>query len=101
LLGYLRKGHALPLAIPSAPGEARILVLGTIAESAFITWLSLHSYRLTSNKAIRDALFSGKEFRANVKGAVVDMLKETLGAPTKYIFRAQKTEYDKHIIRVH
>ena len=46
-------------------------------------------------------LFSGKDFGANVKGAVVDMLKEGLGAPTKIIFRPQKAEYDKHIIEVH
>jgi hypothetical protein len=101
LLNYLQKGNALPLAIPSAPGEARILVLGTMAETAFIAWLSRHSYRLTSNKDIRKALFSGKDFQANVKGAVVDMLKETMGSPTKFIFRAQKAEYDKHIIEVH
>jgi uncharacterized protein DUF4157 len=101
LLAYLRKGHALPLAIPSAPGEARILVLSTIAESAFIAWLSRHSYRLTSNKEIKDALFTGKDLGANVERAVVDMLEEGLGTPTRFIFRAQKAEYDKHIIEVH
>jgi hypothetical protein len=101
LLKYLRQGHALPLAVPDAPGRARILVLGTKAEGALVAWLSRHSYRLTSNKDIGDALFSGKDFGANVEGAVVDMLKEQLGAPTKYIFRAQKSEYDKHIIEVH
>jgi hypothetical protein len=76
-------------------------VLGRKAESAFIAWLSRHSYRLTSNKAIRDALFTGKDFGANVKGTVVAMLKEGLGAPTKFIFRALKAEYDKHIIEVY
>ena len=101
LLKYLQKGHALPLAVPDAPGRARILVLNTMAESAFIAWLSRHSYRLTSNKDIRNALFTGKDFKANVERGVVDMLKETLGSPTKYIFRAQKAEYDKHIIKVH
>jgi Domain of unknown function (DUF4157) len=101
LLRYLQKGNALPLAVPDAPGRARILVLSTQAESAFIAWLSRHSYRLTSNKDIRDALFTKKDFGANVERAVVDMLKEQLGAPTKFIFRAQKAEYDKHIIEVH
>jgi hypothetical protein len=101
LLAYLRQGRALPLAVPDAPGEARILVLGKKAESAFIAWLSRHSYRLTSNKDIRDALFTKKDFGANVERAVVDMLKEGLGAPTKFILRAQKAEYDKHIIEVH
>jgi hypothetical protein len=100
LLDYLRKGNALPLAVPDTPGQARILVLKK-DESAFVAWLLRHSYRLTSNAAIRAALFSGKDFGANVKGAVVDMLKEGLGAPTKIIFRPQKAEYDKHIIEVH
>jgi hypothetical protein len=101
LLGYLRQGHALPLAVPNAPGEARILVLGTKAESAFIAWLSRHAYRLTTNAAIRRALFTGKDFGANVGGAVIDLLKEQINGPTKMIFRPQKTEYDSHIIKVH
>lgn len=99
LLEYLRQGHALPLAVPGTPGRARVLLLNTQGRKAFLEWLSRHSYQLT-RKEIEQKLFAGTDLGADVEGAVVDMLKEQMGGPTKVIFRPSP-EYQKHIIEVH
>ena len=98
LLNYLRQGHVLPLAIPGAPGRARVLLLNTQSRDAFVKWLLRHSYQLTK-KEIEQKLFAGTDFGANVEGAVVDWLKEQAGVSTKLIFRPSP-EYQKHIIKV-
>jgi hypothetical protein len=100
LLEYLRQGHALPFAIPGAPGPASVLLLNTQSRQAFLEWLSRHSYQLTK-KEIGQKLFAGKDFGANVEGAVVEMLRERMGeGPMEVIFRPSP-EYKKHIIEVH
>jgi hypothetical protein len=51
LLEYLRQGHALPLAVPGAPGRARVLLLNTQGRKAFLEWLARHSYQLTEKES--------------------------------------------------
>jgi hypothetical protein len=99
LLAYLRQGHALPLAVPSALGKNQVLFLGKHGLKAFLEWLSLHSYRLTKVAEIKTALFPPGELGQAIKGVPVDMLEERFQGPTKIIFRPSP-EYNRHIIKV-
>jgi hypothetical protein len=104
LLAYMRQGHALPLAIPSAPGKGHILFLAKFEPEAFLEWISRHSYRLTKVAEIRAKLFDPKATAAtNISRLPVEWLEEKSShdsAETKIIFRPSP-EYDKHIIKVH
>ncbi len=98
LLKYLRKRHALPLAIPGAIGMGNVLLLRDVSRDAFLGWLSLHSYRLTAAADIQKTMFQSSDLGKDIEGAPIDWLQEKLSGPTKIIFRPSP-EYAKHIIK--
>jgi hypothetical protein len=98
LLKYLRKGHALPLAIPGAIGTGNVLLLRDVSRNAFLEWLSLHSYRLTAAADIQKMLFQSGDLSKDIEGATIDWLQEKLSGSTKIVFRPS-SEYAKHIIK--
>jgi hypothetical protein len=98
LLAYLRKGHALPLAIPGAVGIGHVLLLRDVSRDAFVEWLSRHAYRLRASADIQKALFQSGDLGKDIEGTTIDWLQEKLAGPTKIVFRPSP-EYAKHIIQ--
>lgn len=98
LRDFIKAPHALPRAYPNS-GEPRsqFLVGKNLEGDAFLKWLSKHSYRISKEEKIREALFTDKSTKKNLEGLITDFLIEDKDAASEVAYRPDP-RYKKHII---